>query len=90
MPTDVVIPEGREEALIFITNPSGGWTEANLYAAYVMPAGAAALSSEEAMKRIEDNIDNVRERALGFVEFRGSGVAIPDGNTAVLETGIVR
>ncbi len=68
-----MLPPAREEALLFIANPAGGWTDAALYAVYVMP-GDEVVSSEEAMTRVEKDIDNVREHALGFVEFQGSGV----------------
>jgi hypothetical protein len=102
--TEAVLPQGREKAVLFVTNPGGRWTEADVYAVYVMPGdedgGRGGLDwipgqarndgDEEAMKWIEEEIDAVRERALGFVEFRGSGVSVPDGSTVALEIEIVR
>jgi hypothetical protein len=80
--------KGREDLSLFVTNPSGRWTDAALYAVYVMP-GDTRVSSAEAMRRIVDSIDSVRERALGFVEFKGSGLTIRDGDTVAIEIPLV-
>lgn len=61
--TSKLVPEERKNALIFITNPSGRWTDADLHAVYLMP-GETRLSSREAMQEIRGDIDGVRERAL--------------------------
>ena len=37
------------------------------------------------MRRIETDLDGVRLRALGFVEFQESGVSLSDGSTVALE-----
>jgi hypothetical protein len=74
---------------VFVTNPAGRWADASLYAVYGM-LGDEVVSSAEAMRRIEKEIDAVRERAVGFVEFRGSGVSVPDGSTVAVEIGVGR
>ncbi len=106
--TEVVLPPGRKKAALFVTNPAGRWTDADLYAVYLMPGdddggwdwvpASAGMTmgqarndgDEEAMRRIEKEIDAVRDRALGFVEFLGSGVSVPDGSTVAVEIGVGR
>jgi hypothetical protein len=102
--TEAVLPQGREKVALSVTNPAGRWTDADVYAVYVMPwdedGGRGCLDwipgqarndgDEEAMRRIEKEIDAVRERALGFVEFHGSGVSVPDGGRVALEIEVAR
>ena len=80
--------EGKN-GLLFITNPNGGWVDAALYAVYVMP-GDTRLTSDEAMNGIVKDLDSVRERAMGFIEFQGSGLIITDGQTTRLPIEIFR
>ncbi len=55
-----------------------------------IPGQARNDGNGEAMTRIVKDIDGVRERALGFVEFQGFGVSVSDGNTVALEIGVAR
>jgi hypothetical protein len=89
VPTSLLLPEGRKKIPMIIANHIGKWTVAELYAVYVMP-GATNISSNQAMQKIKEDIDNVREHALGFIEFRGSGVSIRDGATLALEIDVTR
>ena len=84
----ILTREGKID-LLFITNPNGGWIDAVLYAVYVMP-GETRLTSNEAMNRIVKDIDSVRERAIGFIEFQGSGLTITDGQTTRLHIELFR
>ena len=79
----------RARAALIISNPAGHWTDATLFAAYVLP-DEPGLASREAMRRTVEDLDGVRSRALGFVEFDRGGLFIPDGADVGLEIDLNR
>ena len=66
----------RARASLVISNPTGHWKEATLFAVYVMP-GEPGLSSKEAMRRMETDLGAVRLRALELDRIQGRGPRHP-------------
>jgi len=74
IPADAV----RDNRLrLVLTNVPGDWTDSSLYALYVMPRDPD-VTSEEATRRFTEDLEVVREAAVGFVEYGFYGVRVMD------------
>jgi len=61
-----------------IANPSGRWTLSRFFALYVMP-GSIALDPAAATRKIETDLEWIREQSIGFLEFPYDGYESHEG-----------
>ena len=63
-----------------LENPPGGPYASRVFAVYLMPD--EDTSEDDAQRLLETDLESVRRRALGFVEFGFNGERSDDGNPA--------
>jgi len=69
---------GAGRVQVLLMNLPGDWTDSSLYAVYFMPHDPR-ITSEEATRQFTQQLDAVREAAIGFVEYGFYGVKVADG-----------
>jgi len=72
---------------VTIANPYGRWTLSRFFAVYVMP-GSIALDPAAATRKIEADLEWVREQSIGFLEFPYDGYESHEGLETTFEISL--